>query len=110
MTSFKKCKLFDKTFEKCDSMVKKKFKDFLQFKSEHPLEQFGHSDYAFHGSGGLLGYHHAKLTQDISIIYKFKEGVIFLYGIFSHAESGTGKNSMKNKQDALAQKLNNQTF
>lgn len=108
--TFKKCKLFDKTFSKTTQQIKSKFKDFVEWKSAHPTDSFGSSDYPFSGAGFLRGLWHAKLSFDISIIYRQEKEVIYLYGVFSHDESGTGSPSSKVKQSALATKLSNQEF
>ena len=110
MVQFKKCKLFDKTFEKANAQIKERFKEFVIWKSEHPNENFGKSDYAFTKAGSLSGFYHAKLNRDISIIYKRKQDIFYLYGIFDHEESGTGTPGNQRRQDALSTKLNNQDF
>jgi mRNA-degrading endonuclease YafQ of YafQ-DinJ toxin-antitoxin module len=108
--TFKKCKLFDKTFSKANQQVKSKFKDFLKWKEQNPLEKFGSSDYPFSGAGNLQGYWHAKLTFDVSIIYRQEKGVIYLYGVFSHDDIGTGQPSNITKQKQTKVKLDGQVF
>ena len=107
---FKKCKLFDKTFAKATKQVQTKFKDFVEAKKNNPAEKFGGSDYHFIKAGHLGGFWHAKLSQDISVIYKVDKNIVYLYGIFSHADSGTGTPANINKQDSLRSKLDNQEF
>lgn len=110
MIKFAKSKLFDKTFEKQQKPIKEKFKNFVLWKQENPNKPFGGSDYSFAKNGVLAGYSHAHLNRDLSLIYKFENGVIYLYGVFSHADSGTGTPSNVNKQQSLKSKLDNQNF
>lgn len=111
---FRKCKLFEKTFAayKNNAKVVKAFKEFVNFKSEHPTERFGSKDYKF--TGILSQYYHSALSFDVSVIYQLKrEGadqVIYLYGLFSHDESGTGQPANVNRMKALNSKLDNQEF
>lgn len=107
---FKKCKLFDKTFAKATKQVQSKFKDFVNWKKDHPHEKFGSSDYAFSRGGHLSGFSHAKLNFDVSIVYKVDKDIIYLYGVFSHDDIGTGQPANINKQDSAAAKFSNQVF
>jgi len=107
---FKKCKLFDKTFGKATKQVQAKFKEFVNWKKDHPTEKFGSSDYPFTGSGNFSGFWHAKLSFDVSVIYKVEKNIVYLYGVFSHDESGTGQPANKNKQVSLRAKLDHQEF
>lgn len=108
--TFKKCKLFDKTFSKAQQPVKNKFKEFVKWKEAHPHEKFGGSDYPFVSAGALQGYWHAKLNFDVSIIYRVEKDVVYLYGVFSHDDAGTGQPANINKQQSLKSKLDNQVF
>ncbi len=110
MATFKKSKLFNKTFEKQDKLTKSKFADFAKFKGENPLQQFGKSDYAFRNNGHFAGLWHAKLTFDKSIVYKHEAGTIYLYGIFSHDDLGTGQPANISKQRSMGEKLRGQVF
>lgn len=107
---FKTCKLYLKSLDKQDKLIKNKLKDFMTFKSANPRSKFGSSDYAFSPTGSFAGFSHAKLTFDISIVYKIEGDICYLYGVFSHDESGTGTPPNKNKQNALGTKLKNQQF
>ena len=55
----------------------------------------------------------AHLTQDISVFYTI-EGrnptVIKLFGVFSHADSGTGTPSNIKRQQAVGKQMKNQVF
>lgn len=107
---FKTCKLYEKTLSKQDKLIKSKLKDFMAAKSSNPRAKFGSSDYAFSSTGNFAGLWHAKLSFDNSIVYKIEGDVCYLYGVFSHDESGTGTPPNKNKQTALGTKLKNQQF
>lgn len=107
---FKTCKLYEKTLSKQDKLIKNKLKEFMTLKVGDPRAKFGSSDYAFSSSGNFAGLWHAKLSFDNSIVYKIEDDVCYLYGIFSHDESGTGQPPNKNRQAALGTKLRNQQF
>ena len=110
--TFKTCKLFDKTFKdyKNNKQVVNKFKEFVNWKTEHPNEPFGGKDYSFGNKGNLSGYNHTGLSFDISLIYKKVGNVFHLFGVFSHDESGTGQPANINRQHSLKSKLDNQVF
>jgi len=108
--TFKRSKLFNKTFEKIEQQVKKKFADFIDWKTKNPTQPFGGSDYAFSNRSALAGYWHAHLTRDMSLVYRFENGVFYLYGIFSHRDLGTGTPPNLQKQKQSGQKFDNQTF
>lgn len=107
---FKKCKLFDKTFSKVTKQVQNKFKEFVNWKKDHPTEKFGGSDYPFLKSGNFSGFWHAKLSFDVSVIYKVEKNTIFLFGVFSHDDSGTGQPANINRQVSLRSKFDHQEF
>lgn len=106
---FKTCKLFDKTFEKYRSnkSVPQKFKEFIRTKSDDPHAKFGSSDYAFTKTSNMPGYWHAKLTFDISLVYKIVGDVCYLYGLFSHDDLGTGQPANIAKQKSNREKFDN---
>lgn len=108
--TFKTCKLFTKTLSSSDSRIQARFKEFAKWESQYPNEKFGSSDYPFAGSGKLAGFWHAKLSFDVSIIYRCEKNIIYLYGVFTHDEAGTGQPANKNKQSSLRSKLDNQSF
>ena len=88
-------------------------KEFRRSKLDNPLAPFGNSDYPFSNEGHFRGYLHAKMTQDISLIYTRSGSdprVFKLYGVYSHAELGTGNPANPRKQKSAAQSLHNQTF
>ena len=118
---FHSCKMFEKTAEKykADRRIKAKLVEFLQFKTSSPFEKFGSSDYPFvAGPLHSVGAIHAKLSFDVSIVYKISSknvgGVrkvdFLLFGIFSHDESGTGQPSNPAKMTSLSQKITHADF
>jgi len=117
---FKICKLFQDTFvDKVQSnpVIKAKFEEFKRAKIENPTQPFGSKDYPM-GSFAPIGQavpkiRHAHLTSDISIFYTISGSnptVIYLYGLFSHDDSGTGQPANIKKQKSLASKLGHQSF
>ena len=112
--------LFVETFRQKisgNTSVAKKFEEFKDFKINNPLQNYGAKDYPMLSQGpigkAVPGMRHAHLTQDISIFYTI-EGrnptKIKLYGLFSHADSGTGNASNIKRQQTLGKQLKNQTF
>lgn len=106
----KQCKLYNKSIKNLDKVTAKKLIEFLKFKPNNPQEKFGSSDYAFGNKGNLGGYFHAHLTFDNSVVYKIENNILYLYGVFSHDELGTGQPANINKQKSMKQKLDNQEF
>lgn len=106
-----KSKLFAKTLkDRHEQTVLNNLKKFVEFKVEHPSERYGGSDYAFSGGGPLQGYWHCHLNRDKSLIYKIEQGLLKLFGIFTHQDLGTGTPSSQPKQKSAAQKFDNQEF
>lgn len=111
------CKLFNKTVRKREPRVINKIKEFINFKKEKPLEDFGSRDRPYTGESLKRAVRdetmrHVHLTHDISLLYTISGNdtkIIKLYGVFSHDESGTGQPPNINKQQNLADKLSNQT-
>lgn len=92
--------------------VIQKIEEFRRVKQENPLAPFGGSDSSFSSSGlfkqALPKARKAHLTQDISIIYELSgknPTVIKLYGVFTHANLGTGQPANKKIQKNMAKKL-----
>ena len=76
-----------------DTQVLQALRNFITFKRDNPLQQAGGKDRPYVGSGPLAGYIHAGLTRDISIVYTISgrdPHVIKLFGIYTHADTGTG--------------------
>ena len=103
--------IFDETSKKYPAL-QNKILDFVALKSANPSQKFGSSDYPFNADGplGKMKIKHAHLSQDISIFYKIagSPSTLYLYGLFSHKESGTGNTKNNNLQKSLAVKLKNQ--
>ncbi len=110
---FQKCKMFNETWEKYkhNNRVLNAFNAFVLHKAKTPLEQFGSKDRPFRSN--LVGYVHAALTHDISIIYKIQGRnpmVVQLYAIMSHDESGTGQPASIRTMKSVNKRLDSQTF
>jgi len=94
--------------------VIKKIEEFKNLKEQDPLALFGNKDFSF---GGVPNSYFAKympkarkatLTVDYSIVYDLSgrnPTVIKLYGVFNHADMGTGQPPNKNVQKNLAKRL-----
>lgn len=94
--------------------IRKKFRAFMELKRNNPLAQFGASDKPFLSSGkfgGMVpGIKHAHITGDLSIVYKVENGVVYLYGFYTHDELGTGQPASIKKQDSMAGKFSRMSF
>lgn len=116
IVNFKKSKQFDLTFSKWsenNSSLKQKLVDFINTKSNNPIEKFGASDYPFSNTGSYSGLQHAHLTQDLSLVYSIAGSNpvdIFLYGIYSHAELGTSRPPNIKVQKSMGTKIKNMFF
>jgi len=110
----RRCELFFKTVSKNKNpAIIDLIKLWVGDKSENPQAKIGHggSDYPF--TSILAGYNHAKLTQDISIVYKLHGATpkfLDLYAVVTHQEIGTSRPPNINKQRSFAQRLGNQSF
>ena len=86
----------------------------MQTKRENPNTLFGSSDKPFLSKGkfGTIvpGLKHAHITDDLSIVYKVQNGVVYLYGFYTHDELGTGQPANINKQDSMAGKFSRMSF
>jgi len=105
-------KLYSDSIEGKDVDVMDKFADFLKRKSENPLHPYNNKDTPFVAGGPIgrtgLKLMHAHLTRDLSVVYKIhgKENIFLdIYGIFSHADLGTGDPANIKKQKAMAQRF-----
>ena len=92
-----------------------KFDAFITCKTADKMQSFGSSDTPFLSVGpigkAMPGLRHAHLNRDLSVLYTIsgsRPSVITLYGIFSHAETGTGTPGNPNKQKSLGKYLSNQ--
>jgi hypothetical protein len=92
----KTCEAFDESVHTHPGYANK-IKEFVRFKSVNPTASFGSNDSAM-SSASSLGKNkvrHANIANDLRIFYRISGNptVIYLYGIFSHDESGTGHSS-----------------
>lgn len=106
------CKKFEETMSRY-LHLKNKVDDFIAIKTANPIQQFGASDKPFNPDGplGKMKIGHAHITHDVSIFYRIKGNPpkLYLYGLFSHKESGTSKNDPnRNIQKSLAKVLSTQ--
>jgi hypothetical protein len=92
-----------------------KIKDFRELKSKNPMTPFGSNDKPFISAGIFKQYLpkalKAHLTPDISIIYELSgrnPTTIKLYGVFTHADMGTGQPPNIKIQRNLAKRLANE--
>ena len=93
--------------------ILQKIQEFMKFKEANPLALFGNKDFAL----GAIKNPYAKylskarkahLTNDISIIYELSgknPTTIKLYGVFTHADLGTGQPSNPRKSEQMAKRL-----
>ena len=95
-------------------IILQKVADFKKHKAENPMVPYGAGDRSFIGAGLFKKYLpkalKAHLTRDYSIIYELSgrnPTTIKLYGVFSHADMGTGTPANKNLQKNLARRLGN---
>ena len=91
-----------------------RIQEFLAFKMANPGQPWG-KDTQFVSAGPLARalpkLRHVHLTRDLSLFYTIggrDPAVIRLYGVFSHADSGTGTPGNINRQRSLARQLDNQ--
>lgn len=98
--------------------VQRKFRDFMELKRNSPFSSFGSSDKSFVNDGfynkEIPGIRHAHITYNLSISYKVvQEGdliSIYLYGLHTHDELGTGQPPNINKQRNMATRFKNEVF
>jgi hypothetical protein len=112
--------LFKKTYaEKTQAVpgLAAKFTDFVNAKTNNPIQQFGKNDTPMISAGpmgrAVPGIKHAHLTQDLSVFYTMggrNPTMFYLYGIFSHKDSGTGNSPNVKAQKSLGQQMANQQF
>jgi len=94
--------------------VIEKIKQFQEVKSNNPMDPFGTNDKPFSGTGIYKQYlpkaMKAHLTPDISVVYELSgrnPTIIKLYGVFTHADMGTGQPANIKIQKNLAKRLSN---
>ena len=94
--------------------VIRKIKEFQEVKSKNPMAPYGTNDRPFASTGLYKQYlpkaMKAHLTPDISVVYELSgrnPTIIRLYGVFTHADMGTGQPPNKNVQKSMAARLSN---
>lgn len=102
--------------------IKLELKKFVDFKNSAPANGsvagvysgFGDSDRRFRSKGKFAnkidGISHAHLTHNVSIVYLVDNGVLYLYGIYSHDDIGTGSPGNINRQEQMATRWANMNF
>jgi hypothetical protein len=102
--------------------IKLELKKFVDFKNSNPANGsvagvysgFGDSDRRFRSKGKFAnkidGISHAHLTHNVSIVYLIDNGVLYLYGIYSHDDIGTGSPGNINRQEQMATRWANMKF
>ncbi len=100
------------TAVKDSPVVVNKIIEFKKFKEVDPLASYGSNDKGFSPTGTFKQYlpkaRKAHLTSDISIIYELSgknPTVVKLYGVFTHAQLGTGQPANIKIQKNMAKKL-----
>jgi mRNA-degrading endonuclease YafQ of YafQ-DinJ toxin-antitoxin module len=91
-----------------------RLKEFLATKRNDLQMPFGGSDSKFVANAPLgravPGLRHAHITQDYSIVYKVDGGSLYLYGVYSHNDLGTGNASKEKTQQQMATRFANMKF
>lgn len=116
---------FQKTLDRFTDQkdrLKGQISDFIDFKKANPAngsvagvyDGFGSSDKRFQTKGKfggkIDGISHAHLTRDISIVYLVDNGFLYLYGIYSHDDIGTGTPPNMNRREQAATRWSNMKF
>ena len=111
MLKVEMCPAYDESLIKYRTL-ENKANDFIRMKAQNPAQKFGSSDYPYNSDGplGKMKLKHAHLSQDISIVYRIagSPSKLYLFGLFSHNESGTGNTKNNKLQKSLAARLKNQ--
>jgi hypothetical protein len=97
-----------------DGTRRAKLADFLHLKRQNPTAPFGSSDKFFEKKGyfGQLvpGLKHAHLNDDISIVYRLRGNILYLYGFYKHDDLGTGEPPNIRKQRSMATRFSHAAF
>ena len=116
---------FNKTLVKFSDQkdrIKLELRKFIDFKNSSPANGsvpgvysgFGDRDKRFRTKGKfgnkIDGISHAHLTHNISIVYLIDNSVLYLYGIYSHDDIGTGSPANINRQEQMATRWANMNF
>lgn len=119
---FKRSNVYQTTYNiktQAEPKVLQKVVEFLVTKTANPMQAYGRNDKPFLAAGHLKTavpgetLLHAHLDRDNSMVYSINgrnPTVIKLYGIFNHAELGTGDPANIRKQQAMGDRLRNMRF
>jgi len=95
-------------------LVLQKIAEFERAKAANPLAPFGSSDKPFASEGVYKNYlqkaRKAHLSPDISVVYELSgrnPTTIKLYGVFTHADLGTGQPANMKIQKNMAKRMAN---
>jgi mRNA-degrading endonuclease YafQ of YafQ-DinJ toxin-antitoxin module len=103
----KKCRLFYKSIAPRPEIAKIII-DFSNFKIVHPIDKFPKckKDKPLVGIYKQLKLCEVYLEYDLRLIYAIRNGTLYLYGIFTHAELGT--DNKPRQQRNMMKKFKNQ--
>lgn len=84
---------YEETIKKHPEVIDK-VNSFIEFKSDNPTALFGKTDSMMSTTSelGKKRIRHAHLTLDLSIFYRIygTPSILYIFGVFTHQESGTG--------------------
>lgn len=87
---------------------------FMHVKRENPNQSWGSSDKHFKSQGVFTklvpGIKHAHLAHDVNLVYLVRGNIVYLFGLFTHDELGTGTPPNPRRQKAMATQFKNATF
>lgn len=101
---------FNETYQRYQHIVGARWPQWLAAKMDSPLRSIG-KDTQFVSGSPLAGYMHAKLDDDISVVYRL-QGInprrLKIYGFYSHEDLGSmGKTR---KKQAMRDRFSRQVF
>lgn len=87
---------------------------FMHVKRQNPNQSWGSSDKHFKGGGVFTrlvpGLKHAHLAHDLNLVYLVKGNTVYLFGVWTHDELGTGTPPNPRRQQSMATQFANATF
>ena len=119
---FKRSNVYQAVYDakvQAEPKLVQKVAEFTVTKMANPMQAYGRNDKPFLAAGHLKTavpgetLLHAHLDRDNSMVYSINgrnPTVIKLYGIFNHAELGTGDPANIRKQQAMGDRLRNMRF
>lgn len=115
-TIIRKSSHYDDTLAEYPQLIDK-LGEFLRAKVGDFNTRFGASDKPFASGGNynnaVPGIKHAHLNSDVSVVYNIHGAnprFLDLYGLFSHADLGTGQPPNMKKQKSRAKAFSNEKF